>query len=68
MLTIINLQADYLLVSDPKAMQYIFPLGYNFQKPPERREVSRIHSGRGILWADGNRQAIPDTLASTFPR
>ena len=52
--TIINPQADYLFVSDPKAMQYIFTTsGYNFQKQPERREVSRIHSGRGLVWADG---------------
>ncbi|KAF5375503.1 hypothetical protein D9615_009187 [Tricholomella constricta] len=46
---------DRLLISDPKALQYIFQTsGYNFPKQPERREISRIVSGKGILWADGD--------------
>ncbi|KAF9462391.1 cytochrome P450 [Collybia nuda] len=46
---------DRLLVSDPKALQYIYQTsGYNFVKQVERRELSRIISGRGILWADGD--------------
>ncbi|KAF8161361.1 cytochrome P450 [Crassisporium funariophilum] len=46
---------DRLLVSDPKALQYIYQTaGYNFAKQTERREVSRLLSGRGILWADGH--------------
>ncbi|KAF5321513.1 hypothetical protein D9619_001359 [Psilocybe cf. subviscida] len=44
---------DRLLISDPKALQYIFHTsGYNFLKWPERTEISRILMGRGLLWAD----------------
>ncbi|TFK44496.1 cytochrome P450 [Crucibulum laeve] len=46
---------DRLLISDPKALQYIFHTsGYGFLKWPERTEISRILMGRGLLWADGN--------------
>ncbi|KAL0072769.1 hypothetical protein AAF712_000532 [Marasmius tenuissimus] len=45
---------DRLVISDPKAMQYIFQTsGYNFLKWPERTEISRVLMGRGLLWADG---------------
>ncbi|KAF9268780.1 cytochrome P450 [Marasmius fiardii PR-910] len=45
---------DRLMVSDPKAMQYIFHTsGYGFLKWPERTEISRVLMGRGLLWADG---------------
>ncbi|KAJ3821195.1 cytochrome P450 [Lentinula raphanica] len=45
---------DRLVVSDPKAMQYIFQTaGYGFLKWPERTEISRVLMGRGLLWADG---------------
>ncbi|KAJ4468353.1 cytochrome P450 [Lentinula aciculospora] len=44
---------DRLVVSDPKAMQYIFQTaGYGFLKWPERTEISRVLMGRGLLWAD----------------
>ncbi|KAJ7935386.1 cytochrome P450 [Mycena leptocephala] len=46
---------DRLLVTDPKALQYIYHTsGYRFHKQPERIELTRMISGRGILWADGN--------------
>ncbi|KJA27724.1 hypothetical protein HYPSUDRAFT_62766 [Hypholoma sublateritium FD-334 SS-4] len=46
---------DRLLVSDPKALQYIFHTsGYGFLKWPERTEISRILMGRGLLWADAD--------------
>ncbi|KAJ7672106.1 cytochrome P450 [Mycena rosella] len=46
---------DRLLVTDPKALQYIYQTsGYRFHKQPERIELTRMISGRGILWADGN--------------
>ncbi|KAF9070864.1 cytochrome P450 [Rhodocollybia butyracea] len=46
---------DRLVVSDPKAMQYIFQTaGYGFLKWPERTEISRVLMGRGLLWADGS--------------
>ncbi|KAJ8518035.1 hypothetical protein ONZ45_g4850 [Pleurotus djamor] len=45
---------DRLMISDPKALQYILHTsGYNFLKWPERTELSRILMGRGLLWADG---------------
>ncbi|KAJ7125406.1 cytochrome P450 [Mycena epipterygia] len=44
---------DRLLVTDPKALQYIYQTsGYRFHKQPERIELTRLI--RGILWADGN--------------
>ncbi|KAK0461023.1 cytochrome P450 [Desarmillaria tabescens] len=46
---------DRLLISDPKALQYIFHTsGYGFLKWPQRTEISRVLMGRGLLWADGN--------------
>ncbi|GLB37928.1 putative cytochrome p450 [Lyophyllum shimeji] len=46
---------DRLLISDPKALQYIFQTsGYNFIKQPARRELSRITTGKGLLWAEGD--------------
>ncbi|KDR75313.1 hypothetical protein GALMADRAFT_249339 [Galerina marginata CBS 339.88] len=46
---------DRLLISDPKALQYIFHTsGYGFLKWPERTEISRILMGRGLLWADAD--------------
>ncbi|KAG6888501.1 hypothetical protein C0995_007839 [Termitomyces sp. Mi166 len=46
---------DRLLISDAKALQYIYQTsGYHFLKQPERREISRLTSGRGIVWADGD--------------
>lgn len=46
---------DRILLSDPKAIQYIIQTsGYNFPKIPERREVARLVSGKGLLWAEGN--------------
>ncbi|KAF9047484.1 cytochrome P450 [Panaeolus papilionaceus] len=45
---------DRILVIDPKALQYIFRTGgYNFIKPKERRDLSLLISGPGIVWADG---------------
>ncbi|KAJ3514485.1 hypothetical protein NLJ89_g2346 [Agrocybe chaxingu] len=45
---------DRLLVSDPKALQHIYQTSrYDFAKQAERREISRLLSGRGVLWAHG---------------
>ncbi|KAF4603148.1 hypothetical protein EYR38_003553 [Pleurotus pulmonarius] len=44
---------DRLLVMDPKALQYIYQTsGYNFRKPAEINELSRIIAGNGILSAE----------------
>jgi len=49
------LQNDRMLIADPKALQHILQTsGYKWQKYTERKELSRLTGGRGILWADGN--------------
>ncbi|TFK25554.1 cytochrome P450 [Coprinopsis marcescibilis] len=46
---------DRLMISDPKALQYIIHTsGYAYPKWPERTEISRVLMGRGLLWADGD--------------
>ncbi|KAK0462488.1 cytochrome P450 [Desarmillaria tabescens] len=46
---------DRLLVSDPKALQYIYQTsGYRFIKPPGRKELGRLLTGNGILLAEGD--------------
>ncbi|KAK7472252.1 hypothetical protein VKT23_000373 [Stygiomarasmius scandens] len=46
---------DRMLIADPKALQHILQTsGYKWQKYTERKELSRLTGGRGILWADGN--------------
>ncbi|PBL01943.1 cytochrome P450 [Armillaria gallica] len=46
---------DRLLVSDPKALQYIYQTsGYRFIKPPGRKEIGRLLNGTGILFVEGN--------------
>ncbi|KAF8814480.1 cytochrome P450 [Phlegmacium glaucopus] len=46
---------DRLLISDPKALQYILhTAGYGYSKPADRREISRLVAGRSILWADAD--------------
>ncbi|THV06675.1 cytochrome P450 [Dendrothele bispora CBS 962.96] len=46
---------DRLLITDPKALQYILQTsGYNWQKYTERREIGRMTGGKGILWAEGD--------------
>ncbi|KAK0475531.1 cytochrome P450 [Armillaria novae-zelandiae] len=45
---------DRLLVSDPKALQYIYQTsGYKFIKPSGRKELSRLFNGTGILFVEG---------------
>ncbi|KAG9226824.1 hypothetical protein CCMSSC00406_0003503 [Pleurotus cornucopiae] len=46
---------DRILVIDPKALQYIYQTsGYNFRKPAEINELSRIIAGNGILSAESD--------------
>ncbi|KAF9024028.1 cytochrome P450 [Hymenopellis radicata] len=46
---------DRLLVSDPKAIQYIFHTApYRFPKPPSRRSISRTLFGPGLTNVDGD--------------
>ncbi|KAJ4468369.1 cytochrome P450 [Lentinula edodes] len=45
--------SDYLMISDPKALQRVFQTsGYRWRKTPQRREFSRLTSGKGLAWAD----------------
>ncbi|KAJ3900674.1 cytochrome P450 [Lentinula edodes] len=47
--------SDYLMISDPKALQRVFQTsGYRWRKTPQRREFSRLTSGKGLAWADGD--------------
>ncbi|KAJ3929934.1 MAG: cytochrome P450 [Lentinula lateritia] len=47
--------SDYLMISDPKALQRIFRTsGYRWRKTPQRREFSRLVAGKGLAWADGD--------------
>ncbi|KAG7439055.1 cytochrome P450, partial [Guyanagaster necrorhizus] len=46
---------DLLLVSDPKALQYIYQTsGYRFIKPPGRKEIGRLTVGSGIFSVEGD--------------
>ncbi|KAJ7187843.1 cytochrome P450 [Mycena filopes] len=47
------LGTDRLLISDPKALHHIFASGYNIRKTDFRLEVTRILTGPGLGWADG---------------
>ncbi|KAK0196692.1 cytochrome P450 [Armillaria mellea] len=45
-------QEDRLMVSDPKALHYIYQTsGYKFIKPPGRKELGRLITGTGIVYA-----------------
>ncbi|KAG7442656.1 cytochrome P450 [Guyanagaster necrorhizus] len=45
---------DRLLVSDPKALQYIYQTsGYRFIKPPGGKELRRLLTGTGIAFVEG---------------
>ncbi|KAJ4471511.1 cytochrome P450 [Lentinula aciculospora] len=47
--------SDYLMLSDPKALQRIIQTsGYRWRKTPQRREFSRLVAGKGLAWADGD--------------
>jgi len=42
------------MISDPAALHYIFvKSGYRFPKQHERRVLSQLINGKGILWSDG---------------
>ncbi|KAL4263009.1 Cytochrome P450 superfamily protein [Pleurotus pulmonarius] len=46
---------DRLLIMDAKALQYIYQTsGYHWPKLWERRELSRLTGGKGLVWVDGD--------------
>ena len=49
------LQADDLIVNDPKALQYIYNnSSSNFDKQHIRQELLGLVTGRGLNWAEGD--------------
>ncbi len=48
------LQEDRLMISDPKAMQYIYQTAsYSFNKPSGRRSITRALVGPGLSTVEG---------------
>jgi hypothetical protein len=47
------MQTDRLLISDPKALHYMYSSGYNIRKHTVRAEVTKILTGEGLAWASG---------------
>ncbi|KAJ7236602.1 cytochrome P450 [Mycena haematopus] len=45
------LGTDRLLISDPKALHYMYSSGYNIRKHAVRAEATRIATGEGLAWA-----------------
>lgn len=42
------------MISDPETLHYMFHTsGYDIIKQPERKELSRLLTGRGLIWAEG---------------
>ncbi|KAJ7691702.1 cytochrome P450 [Mycena rosella] len=46
------LGSDRLLISDPKAIQYIYNSGHNIRKQGFRSELTRVITGPGLAWAN----------------
>jgi cytochrome P450 len=43
------------MISDPAALQYIFvKSAYRFPRPPDRRVLSELINGKGVIWAEGD--------------
>ncbi|KAJ6533332.1 cytochrome P450 [Mycena vulgaris] len=47
------LGTDRLLISDPKALHYIYNSGYNMQKQRLRCEITLLLTGPGLAYVDG---------------
>ncbi|KAF5364507.1 hypothetical protein D9757_011973 [Collybiopsis confluens] len=46
---------EQLMITDPKALYHIFQeTDYIWRKSSSRKELSRLTSGRGLAWADGD--------------
>ncbi|KAJ7318602.1 cytochrome P450 [Mycena albidolilacea] len=45
------LGTDRLLISDPKALHYMYSSGYNIRKHVVRAEATKILTGEGLVWA-----------------
>ncbi|KAF8149244.1 cytochrome P450 [Mycena galopus ATCC 62051] len=45
------LGTDRLLISDPKALHYMYSSGYNIRKHAVRAEATKILTGEGLAWA-----------------
>jgi hypothetical protein len=49
-----DLQTDRLLISDPKALHYMYSSGYNIRKHAVRSEITRLATGEGLAWANSS--------------
>ncbi|KAI0263473.1 cytochrome P450 [Gloeopeniophorella convolvens] len=48
------LGVDYLMLADPKALQYVLHTsGYQFPKRPDVVKITELLLGKGIVWAHG---------------
>jgi hypothetical protein len=53
-LTFVSSQQEYLLISDPKTLQYIYHTsGYKYAKHKERAAVVGLVGGKGLAAVDG---------------
>ncbi|KIK60769.1 hypothetical protein GYMLUDRAFT_200098, partial [Collybiopsis luxurians FD-317 M1] len=51
----VSFGSEQLMITDPKALQHIFQTtDYRWRKSRTRREISRLTSGRGLAWSDGD--------------
>ncbi|KAJ7339938.1 cytochrome P450 [Mycena albidolilacea] len=48
------LGTDHLLISDPKALHYMYSSGYNIRKHAVRSEITRLATGEGLAWANND--------------
>ncbi|KAF7362964.1 Cytochrome P450 [Mycena venus] len=48
------LGTDRLLISDPKALHYMYSSGYNIRKHGVRSEIARLVAGEGLTWANND--------------
>ncbi|KAJ6557510.1 cytochrome P450 [Mycena capillaripes] len=48
------LGTDRLLISDPKALHYMYSSGYHIRKHAVRSEATKILTGEGLAWANND--------------
>jgi hypothetical protein len=61
------MQTDRLLISDPKALHYMYSSGYNIRKHTVRAEVTKILTGEGLAWASGTYAKTSVPIVASHP-
>jgi len=57
------------MITDPKALQKILNAPtYNYSKLPNLRVISRLMSGEGVVWAEGNSHPFKFSCEMTHDR